>query len=148
MPHLVILYTPQLDKETDMDVLCRSLANTILAARDENGVAVFPPGVRACWLSPPRISQWQMTAALAVQSEARATTPLFICNCVWPMAEHLPRTRRLAMHSYKQHKRTSQIFLTNATSASLCKLTKACLFMTASTAISILYLPKPEYAEH
>ena len=23
MPHLVILYTPQLDKETDMDVLCR-----------------------------------------------------------------------------------------------------------------------------
>ena len=44
MPHLVILYTPQLDKETDMDVLCRSLANTMLAARDENGVAVFPPG--------------------------------------------------------------------------------------------------------
>jgi 5-carboxymethyl-2-hydroxymuconate isomerase len=44
MPHLVILYTPQLDKETDMDVLCRSLANTMLAARDENGAAVFPPG--------------------------------------------------------------------------------------------------------
>ena len=44
MPHLVILYTPQLDKETDMDVLCRSLANTMLAARDEKGEAVFPPG--------------------------------------------------------------------------------------------------------
>ncbi len=44
MPHLVILYTPQLDKETDMDVLCRSLANTMLAARDENDAAVFPPG--------------------------------------------------------------------------------------------------------
>ena len=44
MPHLVILYTPQLDKETDMGVLCRSLANTMLAARDENGAAVFPPG--------------------------------------------------------------------------------------------------------
>ena len=44
MPHLVILYTPQLDKETDMGVLCRSLANTMLAARDENGATVFPPG--------------------------------------------------------------------------------------------------------
>jgi 5-carboxymethyl-2-hydroxymuconate isomerase len=44
MPHLVILYTPQLDKETNMDVLCRSLANTMLAARDEKGEAVFPPG--------------------------------------------------------------------------------------------------------
>ena len=44
MPHLVILYTPQLDKETDMDVLCRSLANTMLAARDEKGESVFPPG--------------------------------------------------------------------------------------------------------
>ena len=44
MPHLVILYTPQLEKETNMDVLCRSLANTMLAARDEKGEAVFPPG--------------------------------------------------------------------------------------------------------
>jgi 5-carboxymethyl-2-hydroxymuconate isomerase len=40
----VILYTPQLDKETNMDVLCRSLADTMLAARDENNAAVFPPG--------------------------------------------------------------------------------------------------------
>lgn len=44
MPHLVILFTPQLDKETDMDELCRSLANTMLEARDEKGEAVFPPG--------------------------------------------------------------------------------------------------------
>lgn len=44
MPHLVILYTPQLDKETKLDVLCRSLANTMLTARDEKGEAVFPPG--------------------------------------------------------------------------------------------------------
>ena len=44
MPHLVILYTPQLDQETNMDVLCRSLADTMLAARDESNAAVFPPG--------------------------------------------------------------------------------------------------------
>lgn len=44
MPHLVILYTRQLDAETDMTVLCRSLADTMLVQRDENGKAVFPPG--------------------------------------------------------------------------------------------------------
>jgi 5-carboxymethyl-2-hydroxymuconate isomerase len=47
MPHLVILYTPQLDKETNMDVLCRSLANTMLTARDESDAAVFPQAERA-----------------------------------------------------------------------------------------------------
>ena len=30
MPHLVILYTPQLDAETDMSALCRKLADTML----------------------------------------------------------------------------------------------------------------------
>lgn len=44
MPHLVILYTPQLDAETDMTALCRTLADAMLAARDESGLAVFPPG--------------------------------------------------------------------------------------------------------
>jgi 5-carboxymethyl-2-hydroxymuconate isomerase len=44
MPHLVILYTPQLDAETDMTALCRSLADTLLAVRDETGAQVFPTG--------------------------------------------------------------------------------------------------------
>jgi 5-carboxymethyl-2-hydroxymuconate isomerase len=44
MPHLVILYTPQLDAECDMSALCRSLADTMLAARDEAGKPVFPTG--------------------------------------------------------------------------------------------------------
>ncbi|MDE2397048.1 MAG: 5-carboxymethyl-2-hydroxymuconate isomerase [Burkholderiales bacterium] len=44
MPHLVILYTPQLDAETDMGALCRKLADTMLAARDDAGQAVFPTG--------------------------------------------------------------------------------------------------------
>ena len=29
MPHLVILYTPNLERETDMGGLCRSLANEL-----------------------------------------------------------------------------------------------------------------------
>jgi 5-carboxymethyl-2-hydroxymuconate isomerase len=49
MPHLVILYTANLDRPvadggTDMTALCRTLADTMLAARDETGQPVFPPG--------------------------------------------------------------------------------------------------------
>ena len=44
MPHLVILYTGQLDHETDMTQLCRRLADTMLTVRDEAGEQVFPTG--------------------------------------------------------------------------------------------------------
>jgi 5-carboxymethyl-2-hydroxymuconate isomerase len=44
MPHLVILYSANLDARTDMSALCRSLADTMLAQRDEAGAPVFPPG--------------------------------------------------------------------------------------------------------
>ena len=44
MPHLVILYTPNLETQTDMSALCRALADTMVAARDEAGQSVFPTG--------------------------------------------------------------------------------------------------------
>lgn len=44
MPHLVILYSANLEARTDMSVLCRRLADTMLAQRDEAGKPVFPPG--------------------------------------------------------------------------------------------------------
>jgi 5-carboxymethyl-2-hydroxymuconate isomerase len=44
MPHLVILYTPNLEAQTDMRALCRALADTMLAQRDESGKQVFPTG--------------------------------------------------------------------------------------------------------
>ncbi len=53
MPHLVILYTANLDRpvneggtavSADMSRLCRTLADTLLAVRDEAGQPVFPPG--------------------------------------------------------------------------------------------------------
>jgi 5-carboxymethyl-2-hydroxymuconate isomerase len=44
MPHLVIYYTPNLDAKTDMSTLCRALADTMLAVRDEAGAQVFPTG--------------------------------------------------------------------------------------------------------
>ena len=44
MPHLVLLYTPNLEAELDMTGLCRSLADTMLTVRDEAGAQVFPIG--------------------------------------------------------------------------------------------------------
>lgn len=44
MPHLVILYTRNLEAEVDMPALCRTLADTMLAVRDEAAKPVFPTG--------------------------------------------------------------------------------------------------------
>ena len=44
MPHLVLLYTPNLETELDMSGLCRSLADAMLTVRDESGAQVFPIG--------------------------------------------------------------------------------------------------------
>lgn len=44
MPHLVILYTPNIETKIDMSKLCRALADTMLAQLDETGKQVFPTG--------------------------------------------------------------------------------------------------------
>lgn len=44
MPHLTILYTPNLESEIDMSGLCRELANTMLTIQDESGKPVYPIG--------------------------------------------------------------------------------------------------------
>ena len=44
MPHLVILYTPNLEPETDLTALCRALADAMLTVQDESGAQVFPTG--------------------------------------------------------------------------------------------------------
>jgi 5-carboxymethyl-2-hydroxymuconate isomerase len=44
MPHLVILYTPNVESQTDMTALCRTLADGMLQLRDEAGQQVFPTG--------------------------------------------------------------------------------------------------------
>lgn len=44
MPHLVVLYTNNLESETDMSALCRKLANAMLTVKDEESKQVFPTG--------------------------------------------------------------------------------------------------------
>jgi 5-carboxymethyl-2-hydroxymuconate isomerase len=44
MPHLVILYTPNIEPKTDLNALCRTLADEMLEIRDEAGKQVFPTG--------------------------------------------------------------------------------------------------------
>jgi 5-carboxymethyl-2-hydroxymuconate isomerase len=43
MPHIVIHYTPNLENQTDMSALCRSLADAMLSVRDDDK-PVFPVG--------------------------------------------------------------------------------------------------------
>ncbi|HSW07334.1 5-carboxymethyl-2-hydroxymuconate isomerase [Aquabacterium sp.] len=50
MPHVVVLYTADLDQDRDQDPaadmsgLCRRLADAMLGVRDEGGAPVFPTG--------------------------------------------------------------------------------------------------------
>ena len=44
MPHVVILYTPNLETKIDISKLCRAMADTMLAQIDEQGKQVFPTG--------------------------------------------------------------------------------------------------------
>jgi 5-carboxymethyl-2-hydroxymuconate isomerase len=44
MPHVVILYSGNLEAETDVGALCRSLAATMRELRDDAGQPVFPIG--------------------------------------------------------------------------------------------------------
>jgi 5-carboxymethyl-2-hydroxymuconate isomerase len=47
MPHVVILYTPDIEGQTDMSALCRSLAQAMQTVMDETGARVFPTaGIR------------------------------------------------------------------------------------------------------
>ncbi len=44
MPHLVVLYSANLDARTDMTALCRGLADAMVSVRDEQGKPIFPTG--------------------------------------------------------------------------------------------------------
>ena len=44
MPHLVILYTGQLEAEVPMGALCQQMAQAMLTVKDDEGKPVFPTG--------------------------------------------------------------------------------------------------------
>lgn len=44
MPHLVLLYSPDIEADADLPGLCRALADRMLEQHDENGRQVFPTG--------------------------------------------------------------------------------------------------------
>ncbi len=44
MPHLVMLYTRELDDAIDVGRLCRTLCDAMLSVQDEAGAQVFPTG--------------------------------------------------------------------------------------------------------
>jgi 5-carboxymethyl-2-hydroxymuconate isomerase len=82
MPHLVILYTANLDRPapegTDMTALCRSLADTMLAVHDDNGQPVFPPGgVRVLAYPAPHFAVADGGSA-GLAAAAQATQPMHL----------------------------------------------------------------------
>lgn len=44
MPHLVILYTANIESHVDVAALCRELADTMVSIEDEQAKQVFPTG--------------------------------------------------------------------------------------------------------
>jgi 5-carboxymethyl-2-hydroxymuconate isomerase len=44
MPHLVLFYSPDIERDVDVSGLCRALADTMIGLRDEQGKQVFPTG--------------------------------------------------------------------------------------------------------
>lgn len=55
MPHLVILYTDNLEQQTDMTALCRALADTMIDQRDDDSdEQVFPTGGTRVFAYPAR----------------------------------------------------------------------------------------------
>ena len=57
MPHLVILYTRNLEHELRADELCRTMADTMISLRDAHGRAVFPvAGTRVYAIPAPHFA--------------------------------------------------------------------------------------------
>jgi len=56
MPHLVLLYSADIEGDIEINKLCRELADTMLAQHDENGRQVFPTGGTRVLAYPARYS--------------------------------------------------------------------------------------------
>jgi 5-carboxymethyl-2-hydroxymuconate isomerase len=57
VPHVVILYTANIDQKTDMTRLCRALADELLSIRDESGNQPYPtPGTRVFAIPAPHFA--------------------------------------------------------------------------------------------
>ena len=80
MPHIVILYTPNLDAETDMSGLCSRLASTLLTVKDEEGKQVFPTG-------GVRVLRLQMVVLPDVLQGAQVTMDSFTSIYAWGVIE-------------------------------------------------------------
>ena len=76
MPHLVILYTGNLDTKTDMPTLCRKLADAHADGEATNTARKSsPPAARACWPTRRRTTR---------SPTAAATMPSSTSTCAWP----------------------------------------------------------------
>ena len=64
MPHLVILYTADLEPDTEMTALCRTLCDTMVAVRDDAGAPLFPIGATGSTRIRRHITRWPTASAI------------------------------------------------------------------------------------
>ncbi|MNC67926.1 hypothetical protein D3C75_1184710 [compost metagenome] len=57
MPHLVLLYSPDLENDVDVQGLCRTLANNMLAIATTTAKPYFQQEELACLLIQQRIAK-------------------------------------------------------------------------------------------
>jgi hypothetical protein len=128
MPHLVILYTGQLDAEVNMTTLCRELADAMLTVKDEADKQVFPTGgTRVLAYPAPHFAVadggrrgWPRRN-LTRTPRAQVTMPLFTLIFGWAKAAPKPRSSVQAKLWLMRRKLFLPPSWRNATLASRCK---------------------------
>ena len=97
MPHMVIFYTANLERETNMSVLCRNLADTMLTITDEENKSVFPKGgTRVLAFPAPHFAI--ADGGAAGHLEIQGTTPSFTSMSEWEKVDLAKHTRKWATH--------------------------------------------------
>ncbi len=144
MPHLVILYTRQLDAEVQMTTLCRQMANAMLTVKDEEGKQVFPTGGTRVLAYPA--PHYAVADGGEAGREAGGTGDyaFVYLNVRMGRAAARPRSNALGIPCSKWPRPFLRRSWRSATSASRCKLTLGLKCLTPSTATSIRFSTRLE----
>ena len=135
MPHLVILYTANLEAATTDDALCRSARRHHLAQRDDGGKQVFPTGGIRVLAYP--------AAHFAVRRRQAPTTPSSTSTCAWAAAARAKRAAATGERCWRRRKAHFAAAVRRAArSASRCRSTRAPRCSTPSTATCIRFSTK------
>ena len=144
MPHLVILYTGQLDAEVNMTTLCRQMADAMLTVKDDEDKQVFPTGGTRVLAYPA--PHYAVADGGAAGKAAGGTGDYAFVYLNVRMGRG--RTEATQQRAGQTLLEVAKAFLRplwrSATSASRCRSMSAPKCLTPSTATSTLCSTRPE----